>query len=143
MRATLLSFVDSGEFAKAGVMARWGDGDHADSAMAMVNMFPDGTVALLTRPRGSDRRSRRKLPRAYSCRSNFGCKFQADERRACIAITAATGRRLDRRPCRTIRIFAPGWRFVRMARRFLRPSKLILVPRRTIFFPRRVTREVT
>ncbi len=55
VRATLLSFVDSGEFAKAGIMARWGDGDRADSAMAMVNMFPDGTVALLTRPRGRDR----------------------------------------------------------------------------------------
>jgi len=51
VRATILSFVDSGEFAKAGVMARWGDPDHADSAMAMANIFPDGTVALLTRPR--------------------------------------------------------------------------------------------
>ena len=51
VRATILSFVDSAEFAKAGVMARWGEGDHPDAAMAMVNIFPDGTVALLSRRR--------------------------------------------------------------------------------------------
>lgn len=51
VRATILSFVDSAEYAKAGVMARWGKSDRPDSAMAMVNMFPDGTVALITRQR--------------------------------------------------------------------------------------------
>jgi glucan 1,3-beta-glucosidase len=51
VRATILSFVDSADFAKAGAMARWGEGDHPDAAMAMVNIFPDGTVALLSRPR--------------------------------------------------------------------------------------------
>jgi len=48
-RATILSFVDSGEYAKAGVMARWGQNDHPDAAMAMVNLFPDGTIALISR----------------------------------------------------------------------------------------------
>jgi glucan 1,3-beta-glucosidase len=51
VRATVLSFVDSAEFAKAGVMARWGEGDRPDAAMAMVNIFPDGTVALISRRR--------------------------------------------------------------------------------------------
>jgi glucan 1,3-beta-glucosidase len=50
-RATILSFVDSAEFAKAGVMARWGESDHPEAAMAMVNVFPDGTVALISRRR--------------------------------------------------------------------------------------------
>ena len=54
LRATILSFVDSAEYAKAGVMARWGDGDHPDAAMAMVNMFPDGTIALITRQRSGE-----------------------------------------------------------------------------------------
>lgn len=51
LRATILSFVDSAEYAKAGVMARWGKGDRPDAAMAMVNFFPDGTVALISRQR--------------------------------------------------------------------------------------------
>jgi glucan 1,3-beta-glucosidase len=51
VRATILSFVDSAEFAKTGVMARWGEADHPDAAMAMVNVFPDGTVALISRQR--------------------------------------------------------------------------------------------
>jgi glucan 1,3-beta-glucosidase len=51
VRATIISFVDSAEYAKAGVMARWGEGDRPDSAMAMVNIFPDGTVALISRRR--------------------------------------------------------------------------------------------
>jgi endoglucanase len=51
VRATISSFVDSAEFAKAGVMARWGEADHPDAAMAMVNIFPDGTVALISRRR--------------------------------------------------------------------------------------------
>ena len=51
VRATISSFVDSAEFAKAGVMARWGEGDRPDAAMAMVNIFPDGTVALISRGR--------------------------------------------------------------------------------------------
>lgn len=46
-RATISHFVDSQEYAKAGVMARWGNGPGA--AMAMVNVFPDGTVALVSR----------------------------------------------------------------------------------------------
>lgn len=46
-RATITQFVDSQEYAKAGPMARWGDA--ADSAMAMVNLFPDGTIALIHR----------------------------------------------------------------------------------------------
>jgi len=49
VRATILSFVDSAEYAKAGVMARWGQGDRPDAAMAMVNLFPDGTIALVVR----------------------------------------------------------------------------------------------
>jgi glucan 1,3-beta-glucosidase len=48
-RATILSLLDSAEHAKAGVMARWSDGDRPDSAMAVVNVFPDGSVALMTR----------------------------------------------------------------------------------------------
>ena len=32
-------------------MARWGEGDHPDAAMAMANIFPDGTVALISRRR--------------------------------------------------------------------------------------------
>jgi endoglucanase len=55
MRAAILSLVDSAEFAKAGVMARWGDPKDSHSAMAMVNVFPDGTVALVTRPRAGRR----------------------------------------------------------------------------------------
>jgi endoglucanase len=51
VRATILSLVDSAEFAKAGVMARWGEADRPNAAMAMVNVFPDGTVALVTRER--------------------------------------------------------------------------------------------
>ncbi|MFT3787620.1 MAG: cellulase family glycosylhydrolase [Tepidisphaeraceae bacterium] len=46
-RATITSFVDSAEYAKAGLMARWGDSPAAP--MAMVNAFPDGTIALMTR----------------------------------------------------------------------------------------------
>jgi hypothetical protein len=49
IRATITSMVESDRWAKAGVMARWGTG--ADAAMAMVNVFPDGTVALMTRAR--------------------------------------------------------------------------------------------
>jgi endoglucanase len=51
VRATILSLVDSDEFAKAAVTARWGEADRADTPMAMVNVFPDGTLALMTRPR--------------------------------------------------------------------------------------------
>ena len=47
VRATILSFVDSNQYAKAGAMARWGRS--ADAAMAMVNVFPDGTIALISR----------------------------------------------------------------------------------------------
>jgi len=61
VRATILSFVDSGEFAKTGVMARWGEVDHANSAMAMVNVFPDGTVALLARSRAGARAVEKKI----------------------------------------------------------------------------------
>jgi endoglucanase len=50
VRATILSLMDSAEYAKAGVMARWGGGDDPHAAMAMVNLFPDGTIALVTRP---------------------------------------------------------------------------------------------
>lgn len=58
-RATITSFLNTNEYAKAGVMARWGDGqagsadspDAPGAAMAMVNLFPDGTVALITRSR--------------------------------------------------------------------------------------------
>ena len=50
-RVTILSLMDSAEYAKAGVMARWGEGDNPHAAMAMVNLFPDGTIALVTRPR--------------------------------------------------------------------------------------------
>ena len=48
VRATIASFVDTNEYAKAGPMARWGEGPNA--AMAMINVFPDGTVALVSRP---------------------------------------------------------------------------------------------
>jgi hypothetical protein len=51
IRATIDSLQDSGEYAKAGVMARWGEVSDSGAAMAMVNVFPDGTVALVTRPR--------------------------------------------------------------------------------------------
>jgi len=61
VRATISSFVDSAEFAKAGVMARWGDADHPDAAMAMVNIFPDGTVALISRPRTGARAQEKKI----------------------------------------------------------------------------------
>ena len=47
-RATITSFTDSNEYAKAGVMARWGD--TPDAGMAMLNVFPDGTIALIARP---------------------------------------------------------------------------------------------
>ncbi len=46
-RATILSFPQADQWSKAGVMARWGEGPAA--AMAMVNAFPDGTIALVTR----------------------------------------------------------------------------------------------
>jgi glucan 1,3-beta-glucosidase len=61
LRATISSFVDSAEFAKVGVMARWGDADHPDAAMAMVNIFPDGTVALISRPRTGARAQENKI----------------------------------------------------------------------------------
>jgi endoglucanase len=49
LRATISSFLYSNEYAKAGVMARWGDGPGA--AMTMVNVFPDGSVAMMNRAR--------------------------------------------------------------------------------------------
>jgi endoglucanase len=39
--------LDTHLYAKAGIMARWGEG--ADAAMAMINIFPDGQVALISR----------------------------------------------------------------------------------------------
>jgi glucan 1,3-beta-glucosidase len=61
VRATILSFQDSAEYAKAGVMARWGEGDQPGAAMAMVNLFPDGTLALVTRRRAGARAIEQKL----------------------------------------------------------------------------------
>jgi hypothetical protein len=55
MRAAILSFVDSAEYAKTGLMARWGNANDPHSAMAMVNVFPDGTIALVTRRRTGGR----------------------------------------------------------------------------------------
>lgn len=46
-QATITSFLDTAEYAKAGLMARWGDAP--DAAMVLLNAFPDGTVALMTR----------------------------------------------------------------------------------------------
>ena len=43
-------------------MARWGKSDRPDSAMAMVNMFPDGTIALITRRRAGARAIEEKVP---------------------------------------------------------------------------------
>ena len=48
LTARLLSLQDSDQWAKAGVMARWGES--ADAAFAFVHAFPDGTVALAGRP---------------------------------------------------------------------------------------------
>lgn len=62
VRATILSIVDSAEFAKAGVMARWGADDRANSAMAMANVFPDGTVALVTRPSAGAKAIETEIP---------------------------------------------------------------------------------
>lgn len=45
--ATITSFLDTAEYAKAGLMARWGDSPSA--AMVLLNVFPDGTIALMTR----------------------------------------------------------------------------------------------
>ena len=47
-RVTVLSLPPVDQYSKAGVMARWGDGPSA--AMAMVNAFPDGTLAVIARP---------------------------------------------------------------------------------------------
>jgi hypothetical protein len=59
VRATFLSFLDSAEHAKAGVMARWGDS--SNSPMAMVNLFPDGTLALVVRPHAAAKTTEMKL----------------------------------------------------------------------------------
>jgi endoglucanase len=50
--AQITSLLDSNVYAKAGVMARWGD--TPDAAMAMVNVFPDGTIALCSRSAEGD-----------------------------------------------------------------------------------------
>ena len=47
LHATITELADSNEYAKAGVMARWGETPGA--AMAMINVFPNGTVALIGR----------------------------------------------------------------------------------------------
>lgn len=57
--AQIISLLNSAEYAKAGVMARWGDG--AGAAMAMVNVFPDGTVAFMSRPKAGARSAETKL----------------------------------------------------------------------------------
>jgi hypothetical protein len=61
VRATILSFLDSSEHAKAGVMARWGDADRPDAAMVMVNLFPYGTLALVTRPHAGEKATETKM----------------------------------------------------------------------------------
>jgi hypothetical protein len=61
VRATIVSLVDSAEYAKAGVMARWGEVNRPDAAMAMVNIFPDGTVALISRRRAGGRAVEKKV----------------------------------------------------------------------------------
>jgi hypothetical protein len=45
--ARVLSLLNSHAYAKAGVMARWGN--ESDAAFAMANIFPDGTVCLIGR----------------------------------------------------------------------------------------------
>lgn len=49
LTAQLLSLLNSHAYAKAGVMARWGQ--EPDAPFAMVNIFPDGTVCLCGRDR--------------------------------------------------------------------------------------------
>jgi endoglucanase len=48
LSARVLSLLDSNTYAKAGVMARWGN--TADAPFAMVNINPAGQVALCSRP---------------------------------------------------------------------------------------------
>ena len=47
-KITILSLPETNQWTKAGVMARWGT--EPGSAMAMINAFPDGTIALISRP---------------------------------------------------------------------------------------------
>lgn len=47
LAAAIDSFLDSSEYAKAGVMARWGDAP--DAAFAMAHIFPDGDVVFCAR----------------------------------------------------------------------------------------------
>ncbi len=47
LRAQVVSLLDSHIYAKAGLMARWGDS--SDAPFAMVNAFPDGSIALCSR----------------------------------------------------------------------------------------------
>ncbi|MDB5327840.1 MAG: glycoside hydrolase family protein [Phycisphaerales bacterium] len=47
LHATIVSLLDSNQYAKGGVMARWGES--AGAAMVMINAFPDGTIALISR----------------------------------------------------------------------------------------------
>jgi endoglucanase len=47
--AQIKSLLDSDTYAKAGIMARWGE--QPGAPMAMVNVFPGGVIALINRPR--------------------------------------------------------------------------------------------
>src|SRR6266496_3926418 len=56
----VLSLLNSNIYAKAGVMARWGQ--EADAPFALVNVFPDGTVALCARDARGATAKEIKLP---------------------------------------------------------------------------------
>lgn len=47
MTAQVVSLLESNQWAKAGIMARWGE--EADAPLAMINVFPDGAIAVLVR----------------------------------------------------------------------------------------------
>lgn len=64
LSATLTGFTDTDQYAKAGVMARWGDAPGA--AMAMVNVFPDGTIALISRPASGGTTTEEKIAAGVS-----------------------------------------------------------------------------
>jgi glucan 1,3-beta-glucosidase len=46
--ARMLNLAESDQYAKAGLMARWGNSNSA--AFSMINAFPDGTIAFVYRP---------------------------------------------------------------------------------------------
>src|SRR5205814_9601527 len=58
--AQVLLLLNSHAYAKAGVMARWGQ--EADAPFAMVNIFPDGTICLCARDARGATAKEIKLP---------------------------------------------------------------------------------